>query len=82
MRGEHIVACTAAEIAEKVSVIEGHEKEQPSSVAQRCARIYAECNPKPGLFCSRILESVVRKVYSAIHWIVMFSNFLNMFSNC
>ena len=43
------MACSAAEIAEKVSVIEGHVKEQPSSVAQRCARIYAECNPKPGL---------------------------------
>ena len=56
VRGEHIIACTAAEIAEKVSVIEGHEKEQPSSVAQRCARIYAECNPKPGLsYFSRIL---------------------------
>ncbi len=49
VRGEHIIACSATEIAEKVSVIEGHEKEQPSSVAQRCARIYAECNPKPGL---------------------------------
>ncbi|XP_046839524.1 uncharacterized protein LOC124433781 isoform X2 [Xenia sp. Carnegie-2017] len=47
VRGEHILACSAAEVAEKVSVIEGHEKEQPSSVARRCARIYAECNPKP-----------------------------------
>lgn len=49
VRGEHIIACSATEIAEKVSVLEGHEKEQPSSVALRCARIYAECNPKPGL---------------------------------
>lgn len=42
------MACSASEIVEKVAIIEGHEKEQPTSVAQRCARIYAECNPKPG----------------------------------
>lgn len=47
VRGEHIIACSVQEIVGKVALVEGHEKEQPSSIAQRCARIYAECNPKP-----------------------------------
>ena len=48
MRGDCIVACSAAEIADKIAVIEGLEKEQKTAAAQRCARIYVECSPKPG----------------------------------
>jgi hypothetical protein len=48
VRGDHIVACTASEIADRIAIIQGLEEEQKSSVAERCARIYAECNPKPG----------------------------------
>ncbi|XP_032232309.2 uncharacterized protein LOC116614879 isoform X2 [Nematostella vectensis] len=47
VRGDHIVACTAVEIADRIAVIEGKEEEQKSAVAERCARIYAECNPRP-----------------------------------
>ena len=31
---------------------------------------------------NKLQRSVVRKENSAIHWIVIFSNLLNMFSNC
>ena len=48
MHGDNIIACSAAEVADRIAVIEGLEEEQKSSAAQRCARIYAECNRKPG----------------------------------
>lgn len=49
VHGDNIVACSAIEVADRIAVIEGLEEEQKSSVAQRCARIYAECNRKPDI---------------------------------
>ena len=48
IHGDNIIACSATEVADRIAVIEGLEEEQKSSAAQRCARIYAECNRKPG----------------------------------
>ena len=42
------MACSSVEIADRIAVVEGVKQEEKSTVAQRCARIYAECNPKPG----------------------------------
>ena len=36
-------------------MIEGLEEEQKSTAAQRCARIYAECDRKPGKTTALIL---------------------------
>ncbi|KAK3751530.1 hypothetical protein QZH41_019423 [Actinostola sp. cb2023] len=47
VRGDHIVACTASEVADRIAVIQGLAEEQKSVVAERCARIYADCNPRP-----------------------------------
>ena len=48
VHGDNIIACSAAEVADRIAVIEGLEEEQKSTAAQRCARIYAECDRKPG----------------------------------
>ena len=48
VHGDNIIACSSIEVADRIAVIEGLEEEQKSSAAQRCARIYAECNRKPG----------------------------------
>ena len=48
VHGDNIIACSASEVADRIAVIEGLEEEQKSTAAQRCARIYAECNRKPG----------------------------------
>ena len=37
-------------------MIEGLEEEQKSTAAQRCARIYAECDRKPGKTTALILS--------------------------
>ena len=71
VRGEQIIACSASEIVEKVAVIEGHKKEQPTSVAQRCTRIYAECNPQPGKY-----NYFVHNHFDLKHFIFLFFNFI------
>lgn len=67
IHGDNIIACSATEVADRIAVIEGLEEEQKSSAAQRCARIYAECNRKPGKnsFCytTSVLLLPVTKIY-------------------
>ncbi|CAH3018781.1 unnamed protein product [Porites evermanni] len=53
IHGDNIIACSATEVADRIAVIEGLEEEQKSSAAQRCARIYAECNRKPDITALR-----------------------------
>lgn len=56
VHGDNIIACSAIEVADRIAVIEGLEEEQKSSAALRCARIYAECNRKPGKACFVLLQ--------------------------
>ncbi|CAH3136847.1 unnamed protein product [Pocillopora meandrina] len=56
VHGDNIIACSSTEVADRIAVIEGLEEEQKSSAAQRCARIYAECNRKPDITALRQLR--------------------------
>jgi len=56
VHGDNIIACSAVEVADRIAVIEGLEEEQKSSAALRCARIYAECNRKPGKLLLRMVK--------------------------
>jgi len=62
VHGDNIIACSASEVADRIAVIEGLEEEQKSTAAQRCARIYAECNRKPDVNALRQMRkcSLVR----------------------
>lgn len=64
VHGDNIIACSAAEVADRIAVIEGLEEESKSTDAKRCARIYAECNRKPDVQALRQLRktSLVRSL--------------------